>query len=242
MQRTYFIADAHLGAEEEEREQVKMANLLSFLHFVGTTGKALYICGDLFDFWFEYRHAVPSYYYQVLFKLSALVKSGVTIHYVAGNHDFWLRDFLAQQVGLLLHRNSAVTAIDSKKFFILHGDGLAMDDRGYRFLKKILQNHLNIFLFSLLHPDLGVPLARFCSRRSRNHTSRREYNDNDYLEFARQKIENGFDCVVYAHTHRPLLQKIGEGWVLNPGDWMKEFSYGVMENGNLSLQRWRPQG
>lgn len=237
MNRHYFISDAHLGAADTEDDRQRESRLLNFLKYVEDTGSSLYIVGDLFDFWFEYRTVIPRRYINVIFALKRLSDKGIKIEYVIGNHDFWLGDFFESQLGILIHHDPICLTIDSKRYYVGHGDGLAKDDVGYRFLKKILRHPLNIKLYRLLHPDFGYKLALFCSNLSRNHRAVKD-NHSDYLSFARERFAEGFDGVILAHTHSPLEVTEHNKTYINTGDWINNNSYAVLEEGRLRLEKW----
>ncbi len=241
MERIYFISDAHLGAHDQKTERLKLSRLLSFFEYIDKNS-VLVICGDLFDFWFEYRFAVPRIHFPVLASLARLGRQGTRVHYVAGNHDFWLGSFMEKEIGLEVHPDEYVFTAQSKKFYVRHGDGLLSHDYLYRFLKKVLRNPVNIFLYRLLHPDLGVPLALFFSNISRNAAKDDyNYNDLDYRRYAFSKIESGFDVVVLGHTHVPANVKYKTGVYLNPGQWMSDFIFCRFENGAAGIFRWDGQ-
>lgn len=239
MYKTFFISDIHIGAGDHTEEQTKINKLTSFFDYINEPGNRLYIIGDLFDFWFEYKHAVPNQNYRVLFQISRLIENNVDVHFLPGNHDSWIKNFFHDQIGIKVHPDVFTTEIQSKKFYLFHGDGISKKDVGYRILKKIFRSRFNIFLYSLLHPNLGIPLARLMSSTSRKHTADLVLNDeDDYLEFAADKFKQGFDFVIVGHSHRPVLEEIDGHAFLNLGDWIKHFSYGMLENGKLSLQYW----
>lgn len=239
MANSYFISDAHLGTGEFATEKLKEDKLLSFFDYVAKAGERLFIVGDLFDFWFEYRTVIPRGYTRILSGLSRLKESGVELHYIAGNHDFWMRDYFPKELGIPIHFDNLEYAINGKRFFIEHGDGIAKDDVGYRILKRIFRNRINIFLYSLLHPDLGVPLAKWVSSLSRGHTSKKgRFDDADYLTRARQKFREGFDYVLFAHLHQPIFKTFGNNIYLNLGDWMEHFTYVVFDGRELKLEKW----
>jgi UDP-2,3-diacylglucosamine hydrolase len=232
----FFLSDAHLGAEEENKERLKEEKLISFLGRVRDEGETLYLVGDMFEFWFEYKNAIPKDHFGVLNKLGQLVKSGVKIKYVVGNHDFWLGDFLPKQIGIPIFRDFVEAVHQGKKIFISHGDGLAKKDVGYRILKRILRNRVNIFLYRQIPPDISYPLAKFVAGRSRSYVQRRDTSYlGDYENFAAEKINQGFDAVVLAHTHVPVLREVGTGIYVNLGDWFRHFTYGRMSEGELLL-------
>lgn len=238
----YLFSDAHLGADDPAGEKGKLEKLFSFLEMVGRQGNRLYILGDLFDFWFEYKQAIPKQHLTVVFRLAGLVEKGIPIHYITGNHDFWLGDFMEKEVGLVIHRDRYETVEEGKKLLLLHGDGLSPSDWKYRwFVRSILRNRLAIALYRLLPPDWSIPFARKMSSSSRNLTSGREQQFlKDYEEFARHKLSEGYDAVIIGHTHQPEFKSWDEGVYLNTGDFYRHFSYGRLENGRLSLEYFRP--
>lgn len=239
MSHAYFISDAHLGAGDSAAENLKEQKLLSFFDHVASTGDRLFIVGDLFDFWFEYRTVIPRGYTRILSGLSRLKESGVEIHYIAGNHDSWMRDYFPTELGVPIHFDHLEYRIGGKRFFIEHGDGIARQDSGYRFLKRIFRNRINIFLYSLLHPDIGVPLAKWVSSLSRGHTTKRgQPDDSDYFARAQQKFREGFDYVLFAHLHFPIFKKNDHNIYVNLGDWMEHFTYAAFDGKELSLEKW----
>lgn len=234
----YFISDAHLGADSKQKEKIKEKMLLDLLDKIKKDGEYLYILGDLFEFWFEYENVMPKTHFKVLVKLQELTQKGVRTIYVTGNHDFWLGDFISQEIGIKICKESVSAEHQGKRIFIIHGDGLAKKDGGYRILKKILRNRLNIWLYSQLPPDIGIPLAKKVASLSRSHTSRKQKHLEDYVDFARKKIEEGYDAVVMGHTHYPMLKELDKGIYLNTGDWICNFTYGKLEQGKFLLEKF----
>ena len=236
----YFISDAHLGGDAPDIEEEKERRLFSFLRFIQGKAEILYIIGDLFDFWFEYWNSIPNQYFQVLKALSDVKESGTRIVFVPGNHDVWTGSYLEEEIGLEVHRSYCEAVPQGLSFFISHGDGMAKGEGLYRIQKWIMENQLCIWLYKLLHPDIGIPLARWVSKWSRNRSKNREpgWNSRIYKEAAIQQLEKGYDVVVLAHIHHPALEKIGEKVYLNTGDWITNFSYGRLINGQLILETW----
>lgn len=234
----YFFSDAHLGSDDYASELIKQKKLFTFLEKVKNDGRALYILGDLFDFWFEYKNAIPKQHLKVIFKLAALVESGIPIHYITGNHDFWLGDFLSHEVGIAIHRDHMEAIEDGKKLFLIHGDGLSPSDWKYRaFVRFPLRNRLAIMLYRLIPPDIGMPLAKWVSSSSRNHTSGRSSDFLlDYEDYSKKKLAQGYDAILIGHTHEPVLKQYGDGIYLNTGDFYDHFSYARLSDGNLSLE------
>jgi UDP-2,3-diacylglucosamine hydrolase len=243
MSKIFFLSDVHLGAHSPEHERKLEHRLLSFLKMVEDEPDAvLIIAGDLFDFWFEYRHVVPRKHFRILGSLALLAQER-EVHYMAGNHDFWLNSFMTEDIGITVHPDDLVLQSGGKKIYIRHGDGLLKNDHGYRFLKKVLRNKVNIFLYQLLHPDFGIPFALFFSNWSRSTGEKKShtYMDIDYREYAFQQIENGYDMVVLGHTHWPALAPHKHGYYINAGFWGKDFTYAVVEDGAPELYRWNGQ-
>lgn len=234
-----FLSDAHLGIGTPEDQDKRVKFLFECLDHYAPRMEKLFIMGDLFDFWFEWRHVILKQYFHVLCKLSQLNSNGVELHYLAGNHDFALGSFIRKEIGMQLHLHNFQFESDGKRFFLLHGDGLAPADWGYRILKRVLRSRFNQRLFSALHPDFGLWLAHKSSHTSRKYSRRRWDIDSEaYLQTARKLIEQGNDYVLIAHTHEPLLQSVGSGIYVNTGDWMQYFSYAIYTNGRMALKYW----
>ena len=240
MSKVYFISDAHLGLGTKDEERAKEDRLVAFLRSIRQDASQLFIVGDLFDAWFEYRTVIPKGFHRTLAALDDLVRHGIAVHYLAGNHDYWMRDFFREELGMRTHHAPFDVVVDGKKIFIHHGDGLAAKDAGYKILKKILSNRFSIWLYSWLHPDIGIAIARSSSRKSRKHTSTKEYGREDgMVGFSRKKIEEGFDVVVMGHRHEPICKEFGRGLYLNLGDLIEHNTYAVMDNGQIELKQWR---
>lgn len=229
----YFISDIHLGAKNIHHNA---RVLINFLKAIQTKPCTLYIVGDLFDFWFEYRSVIPREHFNILCKLKDFINHGCALHLVTGNHDFWVDSFFNQDLGIELHTKPVETEINNQRIYIGHGDGLAKNDIGYRLLKRIFQFPLNIKLFRWIHPDLGFGLAHFCSNLSRENTSLKD--DSDYFTFAKDKFAEGFDFVVLGHTHIPRIYKQENKTYINTGDWIQHFSYGLLQDNKLTLEYW----
>ncbi|MCX7725907.1 MAG: UDP-2,3-diacylglucosamine diphosphatase [Chitinispirillaceae bacterium] len=234
--KIFFISDAHFGinlAGYDDREK----RFLDFVESEKDKFAELYILGDLFDFWIEYRHTIRSDYFEVLHSLKNLIKEGVVIHYLAGNHDFALGSFL-ESIGIKIYSNSLLKTIQSKKVYLFHGDGIPKDDFGYRILKKLLRNKSCQRIYKLLHPAIGIPLGSFVSGSSRKYLNKplSEKVKEEYRQHAKLMLkEQKCDIVIYAHIHYPDYVDYPEGIYCNIGSWLKHYSYGVMENGYLSL-------
>jgi len=232
----YFFSDVHLGAAEKEKEAEKLSRLYTLFDLIKRDGSKVFILGDLFDFWFEYKHAIPKEHLNVVFRLAQLVENGIEIHYISGNHDFWLGEYLSREVKIIIHRDYYETVEEGKRVFMIHGDGLSPSDWKYRILKKVLRSKVNIWLYRKIPPDWGIPFAKYVSSSSRSHTGKRPPKFiKDYQDYAEQKIRQGYDYVLIGHTHFPERHDFDEGTYINTGDLIDHFSYARISDGEISL-------
>jgi UDP-2,3-diacylglucosamine hydrolase len=236
MSKIYFISDIHLGGESKDTEARKTECLLSFLNAIQESAEILYIVGDLYNFWFEYRNAVPRLNLRVLTKLCEFIAQDIDVRYFTGNHDLWHETYIEEQLGLKLYREPFSVVHHNRKFFIAHGDGLIDRDRRIRRLRKIFTNPVNIFLYKLIHPDLGIPFANYVARKSAERGD--NPYDQEYRDFALAKLHEGFDAVILGHTHKPLFERLGNGLYINLGDWINSFTYLVLDEGDVELKKW----
>ncbi len=236
----YFISDLHFGllsyAEEVERE----LKFVEFLDSIQDSAKELYILGDLFDYWFEYKKVIQKGYFRTFTALNNLVRNGTKVHYLIGNHDFMHRDFFEKEVGVQLYQGDIEVEIDNKKFYLAHGDGLVKNDYGYLLLKKVFRSKLSQKMYSLIHPNLGIKIAQGTSKTSRNYTGKKDFGEEDGLfQFAKSKINIGFDYVILGHTHKEKFESYKTGTYINLGTWLGKPLYGIYENGKIDLREWK---
>ena len=240
MSKVYFISDVHLGLGSREEERKKEQRLLDFLDHIKEDARELFIVGDLFDAWIEYRTVIPKGFHRVLAKLDEIVSRGIIVHYLAGNHDYWMRDYFWEEMGIKTYSTAFDTCVDGKKIFIHHGDGLSGNDAGYKLLKIVLRNRFSVWLFSWIHPDIGLALARASSKKSRGHTSGKSYGEEDGMErLAKARIDEGYDIAMMGHRHQPVCKELGKGLYINLGDWITHDTYAEIENGRVELKVWR---
>lgn len=238
MAAVYFISDVHLGLESPDEEAAKEARLIGLLERLGSDAERLYIIGDLFDFWFEYRHAVPSHGLNVLAALAGLVAAGTEVHYLAGNHDFALGPYISETIGCRTHPGPVETLCGDARFFLHHGDGLAGRDLGYRVLKRVLRSRLSQALWRLVHPDIGFGLAHRLSNASRNHTARKDFGPRTRMETTLKALaERGYRYIIMGHTHiaeeRPITS---HATYVNLGTWVGGGTpYARFEAGTLEV-------
>jgi UDP-2,3-diacylglucosamine hydrolase len=240
--KIYFASDFHLGVPDYERSLVREKRIVAWLDIIKTDAEELYLLGDVFDFWFEYKTVVPRGYVRLLGKLAELSDSGIKIHYFTGNHDMWTFDYLAKELNTTIYRKPIEAEYGSKKFFIGHGDGLGPGDHGYKFIKKIFASSICQWLFARLHPNFGIGVAEYFSKKSRVATG---VSDEKFLGeekewlviHSKELLEKvHYDYLIFGHRHLPLDIKInGKSRYINLGDWIRYNSYGVFDGEEFSL-------
>jgi len=232
----YFISDVHLGYFSREIDKQKENQLIDFLTSIQHKSSKLFILGDLFDYWFDYKTVIPKYFFRTIVALENLKKTGTEIIYLVGNHDFGHFNFFKNEIGILPIEGDIEVTIDDKRFFLSHGDGKIKSDYSYNILKKILRNKFNQRLFRFLHPDCGIRLASNSSRTSRIYTDSKNFGEEDAMrQFAFQKIEEGFDFVIMGHRHVAENTSYNSGFYINLGEWLKSPYYGKFDSGKFQL-------
>ncbi len=239
-ERVIFLADVHLGVPGDNPERVE--HFAAFLRHLKGNASHLYLAGDVFDFWFEYRSVVPNVAPGVLCELHNLSRSGTTITLLAGNHDYWYGPYLREGIGLDAWPDEIAVEHQGFRILIHHGDGLYPRDYGYRLLKKTLRNPFLVRCFRLIHPDLASRIAAFTSKTSRQHLAPPPGRDAHYTalfrKIADEKLKQGYDVVIYGHSHVRLLEQRELGKLVLLGDWLNYSTYAVLENGQFSLHEW----
>lgn len=221
----FFISDLHLGLDNKEIENQKEKKLISFLSFANSSCDELFIMGDLFDYWFEYKRVIQKGFYRTYAALKDFSEKGKKIHYFIGNHDFLHVDFFEKEIGAALYDKPITIELNKKKFLIGHGDGLIKNDIGYKILKSILRNKLLQKIYSLIHPDLGIKIASYSSKASRRYNSHKL--KEDYLfEIAKEEINAGYDYVIFGHSHVRSFKNYKHGFYINLGSWLEKPCYG----------------
>ena len=242
--KVYFISDAHIGADTSIRpSRVREDALIDFLRAIRNDAEVLYIVGDLFDFWFEYRSVVPAHGARVIFELYHLVQSGTRVIYLPGNHDSWLGGYLSEQVGVELPGHFCDVVHQDRRLYVTHGD-IFQQSWKFELRRRILNHSLCIALFRWLHPDIGAYLARVVSRASdvgiKEGTRKRKktYLPSYFLKCAAEKLAEGFDFVICGHYHALRVEPMGGGTLVVLGDWLRYDAYAVLENGEIALKQW----
>lgn len=248
--KIYFASDLHLGVPTYQNSLQREKHFVRWLEDVRKDAAEIYIVGDLFDFWFEYKKAVPRGFVRVLGKLAEITDSGIPIHFFTGNHDMWVFDYLPKETGVQLYRHPQQREYNGKRFYIGHGDGLGPGDHGYKFIKKMFSNKVLQWAFARLHPNLGIGLADYFSRSSRAKTGNDDAKflgeDNEWLVIYCKELlqKEHFDYFIFGHRHLPLdinLNKKGSRY-LNLGDWISYFTYAVFDGQELTLTEYGKPG
>jgi UDP-2,3-diacylglucosamine hydrolase len=241
--KIYFASDFHLGVPYGEPSRLREKQVIAWLDAIAPEAKEVYLIGDLFDFWYEYKTVIPKGFVRFQAKIAALVDQGVAVHIFTGNHDMWMFRYFEEELGAVMHRDSIVRDWEGKRFFIGHGDGLGPGDNGYKIIKRVFANPLCIWLFGWLHPDIGQRLAAFWSGKSRAVNAPLDEvfqgNDKEFLvQFCNQTLEKEhYDYFIFGHRHLALDLKVGQNSrYINLGAWFKNPHYAVWDGQELKLE------
>jgi UDP-2,3-diacylglucosamine hydrolase len=240
--KIYFASDFHLGVPTVLESKSRELKIVRWLDMAAIDAQAIFLVGDLFDFWFEYQQTVPKGYTRFLGKLAELSDRGIQIVVFSGNHDLWMQDYLKEEIGAVLYHNPQDFKIGEHEFYVAHGDGLGPGDRKYKFFKKVFANHLCQWLFQWLHPNLGVALAKYWSGHSRSAQEHEElvfYGEKERLIQYSRDIEQTthYDFYIYGHRHIVSDYALSNNSrYINLGEWVYGSSYAVFDGKELSIQ------
>ena len=240
----YFASDFHLGIPDHASSLVREKLIVKWLDEIKEDAAEIYLLGDIFDFWFEYRSVVPRGYVRLLGKIAEITDADIPVYLFTGNHDMWMFDYLPQELKVTLVREHVTKEFNGKKFFIGHGDGIGPGDHGYKFIKAVFANKLCQWLFARIHPNLAFAIAGFWSGRSRVATEQLEFlgEKNEYqIIFAKDMLKSEhIDYFIFGHRHIPNDIVLSENSrYINLGDWITNFSYAVFDGDNLELKYYK---
>ena len=245
-EKIYFSSDNHLGAPNYDESIIREKRFVKWLDFIKKDAKVIFLLGDLFDFWFEYKKVVPKGFVRTLGKLAELTDSGIQIYFFVGNHDLWMNGYFQKELNITVFHKPQNFSINGKKMLIGHGDGLGPGDKGFKRMKKVFTNSFCRFLFSWIHPDVGVRLAQYLSTKNKliSGVDDLEYkgDDNEWLvQYAKKKIKDfEYDFFIFGHRHMPLKVNIEDkATYFNLGDWISYYSYGEFDGKNLDLKYFK---
>ena len=243
--KVYFASDQHLGAPTQEASFHREKKFLHWLDEVKKDAAAIFLLGDLFDFWFEYKTVVPKGFVRVLGKLAEIKDSGIPIYFFVGNHDLWMNDYFETELNIPVYHKPQEFTINGKLFFIGHGDGLGPHDKGYKRMKKVFTFPLFKWMFKWLHPDLGVRLGQYMSVKNKLISGDDDANflgeEKEWLvQYCKRKLETKhYDYFVFGHRHLPLEVQLNEkSKYINLGDWVKYFTYAVIAEQEIKLENY----
>jgi len=241
--KIYFLSDFHLGVPDAASSLQREKYIVSFLDSIQSDAGAIFLLGDLFDFWYEYRTVVPRGFVRILGKIASLSDAGIPIHFFVGNHDMWMRNYFQQELQVPVYFEPQAFRLGSKDFLIGHGDGLGPGDHGYKAMKKVFRNPLCQWLFGILPPAVGVGTANYFSRKSRAGDKAAEETflgeDREWLIIYSKAVlqEKNFHFFVFGHRHLPIDFRLSkDSRYINLGDWIRYFTYAVFDGEEMQLK------
>lgn len=245
--KIYFLSDSHLGVPNPELSRYREKQMVKWFDAHSSSAEAIYLLGDIFDFWFEYKKVVPKGFVRLFGKIATITDQGVPVHFFSGNHDMWVFDYFENELGVIIHKQPIVTTLFDKRFMIGHGDGLGPGDHAYKFMKRVFSCKVCQKLFSFLHPGFGVGLAQYFSQKSRIANNRKpelfKGEDRELLvHYCKEIIKTQhIDYFVFGHRHLPLKIEIQPGtYYINTGEWLKEFSFASFDGKTMALNHYKP--
>ena len=243
--KVYFASDFHLGAPDAASSLARERRIVRWLDLAAQDAAAIYLLGDIFDFWFEYRHAIPKGFIRLQGKLAELTDAGLPVTFFTGNHDMWMFSYFTQELGIPILRHPVSQRIGNQIFHVGHGDGLGPGDHAYkRVLKPLFNSPFTQWLFARLHPNIGIGLANAWSRRSRIQNGDADaayFGEDEWLLVYCRELEQRqhHDYYVFGHRHLPLDVAVGPGsQYINLGEWVNYCSYGVYDGQELALRHF----
>jgi len=241
--KIYFLSDFHLGAPDAAKSLEREKLIVRFLDEIKDDAQTIFIVGDMFDFWYEYKKVVPKGHVRLLGKIASLTDAGIPIHFFVGNHDMWMKTYLQQELNVPVYFEPKEFSFNNKHFYIGHGDGLGPGDHGYKALKKIFRNPVSQWLFGILPPYLGMGLANYSSRKSREATGTVEEKflgeGKEWLIIYAKEVlkEKNIDFFIFGHRHLPVdFRLTNTSRYINLGDWISYFTYAVFDGEDLQLK------
>lgn len=246
--KIYFASDFHLGIPDHASSLKRERLLVDWLEEIRNDAAEIFLMGDLFDFWFEYKTVIPKGYVRLFGKLAGITDSGIPVHLFKGNHDIWAFNYLSKEIGMQLHRLPEIRIFNGKKFYLAHGDGLGPGDKGYKFLKKVFENRFNQWLFRWLHPDLGARMGLYFSKKSRIANIIKEGKQENGLPLKEEMLYNyakdmlqeypDVNYFIFGHRHKPVQESLSDNsHLIILGDWVTNFTYAVFDGERLRMEK-----
>lgn len=245
-QKIYFASDIHLGLPNHEISLRREKHFVNWLNEIRKDAAEIYLVGDIFDFWVDYKKVAPRGFTRFLGTIASIVDCGIPVHFFTGNHDIWMYDYLPEELGITLHRKEYIIERNNKRIFIAHGDGLGPGDHKFKLLKKVFTNPFLQWCFSRLHPNFALWIGHSWSRKSRfGQRKIPTYfgEDKEWLVlYAKEKLQKEhYDYFIFGHRHIAVEVKLKENSkFINLGDWISNFTYAVFDGNDLSLKKFQP--
>lgn len=251
--KIYFASDFHFGIPDHASSLQREKRLVRWLKSIEHDAFAIYLMGDIFDFWFEYGTVIPKGFTRLLGTLAQFTDNGIAVHVFRGNHDMWTFNYFTIELGIVMHRAPEIQPVNGVNILLAHGDGLGPGDRGYKFIKAVFENRVNQFLFNWLHPDLGTRMGLYFSHRSRHANIARENqvgksSQHDpcrdrMLAYCHEVLSEGFTAqyFVFGHRHEMFDIPVNDSHMVVLGDWIRHFSYAEFDGRELRLQRFEAE-
>lgn len=243
--KIFFASDQHFGAPTKEASKPRELKFLKWLDEIKDEAEAIFLLGDLFDFWFEYKRAVPKGFVRVLGKLAEFADEGIQIHFFVGNHDLWMSDYFETELGIPVHYEPKEFTFNNKVFLIGHGDGLGPGDKGYKRMKKVFTNPVAKWFYRWLHPDIGIKIASYLSVKNKLISGAEDVKflgeENEWLiQYCRRKLnKKHYDFFLFGHRHLPMEIEVSEtSKYVNTGDWISHFTYAEFQGDKLLLKSY----
>lgn len=243
--KIFFASDQHFGAPTREASKPREKKFLKWLDEIKDEAEVIFLLGDLFDFWFEYKRAVPKGFVRVLGKLAEFADDGIQIHFFVGNHDLWMSDYFETELGIPVYHKPKEFTFNNKTFLIGHGDGLGPGDKGYKRMKKVFTSPVSKWFYRWLHPDIGIKLASYLSVKNKLISGEEDMKflgeDNEWLvQYCRRKLtQKHYDFFLFGHRHLPMEIMVSEtSKYINTGDWITHFTYAEFQGNELLLKSY----
>ena len=247
--KIYFISDVHLGLYPQSKSREREKLLVEWMDTIKHETAELYLMGDIFDFWHEYKHVIPKGFTRFFGRLAEMADGGTKMYFFSGNHDIWTYRYLNDELGIEIHHKPLIKEINGLRFFLAHGDGLGPGDNGYKLLKGAFRNKFLQFVFARLHPNFALWLGKTWSKNSRYSKGivAEEFAGEEgelQLLYAKTELKKQhYDFFVFGHRHIPWDIKLGDKCrVINLGDWIYSFTYGVLDGKNFELKQFKGNG
>ncbi len=243
MKNIYFASDFHLGAPSYEKSRLRENSIVAWLDFIKSDASEIFLMGDIFDFWFEYKTVIPKGFIRLQGKFAELCDAGIKIYFFKGNHDMWVFDYFKKEFNLIVVDDELQIQRNGKKFYLHHGDGLGEGDNGYKLLKKIFRSKFCQWMFERIHPNFGVGIANYWSNQSKIANIDKIRNDETEITWAKSiisqlKENNNINFLIVGHRHHPINKDINAIQYINLGEWVTHKTYAVFDGTTLQLKKW----